>query len=300
MTAPSDHPMDRIEVRPLKFDLSAKTIADCVWSRTSPQFAVFMNAVGIHVPYFERYLIGALRQAKPQIKDERLRRDVSAIIGQEANHASNYEQFSQRLSARYPKLAEIDARSASYFSKHAATDPVRRLIGFTAGYETFTFLAGLIILDNYDKWFADADPEIKAFWIWHQVEEVEHGSVAFDVYQYFYSADEIYRKWMITIAMVRVAMETLRAYVHMARTEGWFRNPLIGTARLSFCFVMLWRFARNAFPAYKKGYHPRLHPLVTSSQNKIQMGWRRFQKAGGDVLAIDEEKMARILSREHP
>jgi len=296
--------MDGIEVRPLKFDLSAKTIADCVWSRTSPQFSVFMNAVGIHVPHFERYLIAALRQAKPQIKDEKLRNDVCAIIGQEANHASNYEQFSRRLSGRYPKLAAIDTRSANYFSKHTQTDSVKRLLGFTAGYETFSFLAGLIILDNYDKWFADADPEIKAFWIWHQVEEVEHGAVAFDVYQYFYSTDEIYRRWMITVAMMRVALETVQAYVHMARTEGWFRNPFIGIARMSFCSVMMWRFARNAFPAYKKGYHPRLHPLVTTSQNEIQMGWRRFQKAGGDVLAIDQEKMLRILSsddaREYP
>ena len=77
---------------------------------------------------------------------------------------------------------------------------MKRKVAFTAGYETFTFLAGLIILKNYDKWMADSHPVMKALWVWHQVEEVEHGSVAHDVYRALYGKHEWYRKYMVLIA----------------------------------------------------------------------------------------------------
>src|SRR5208283_4449300 len=144
-----------------------------------------------------------------------------------------------------------------YFAEHAKSDPLKRLIGFTAGYETFTFLAGMIILDNYERWFADSDPVMKALWVWHQVEEVEHGGVAFDVYKHLYGDDEIYRKWMVVLALTHLAGETVKAYWHMAEVEGWLSNPLKAARYMGFCGAMLLRFAKSAFPVFRKNYHPR-------------------------------------------
>jgi len=41
----------------------------------------------------------------------------------------------------------------------------------------------MIILDRYEELMGDADPDLRALWVWHQVEEVEHGAVAFDFYE---------------------------------------------------------------------------------------------------------------------
>jgi uncharacterized protein len=185
-----------------------------------------------------------------------------------------------------------------YFEKHTQLDSDRRLIGFTAGYETFTFLAGLLLLDEFDDWFGDADPEIAAFWIWHQVEEVEHGSVAFDTYKHLYGEKELYRKWMIVVAMFRLARETVAAYRVMMVAEGWVKNPRLAFARSRFCAWMLLRFARSALPAFSKRYHPRNHPLVTNRQNIVQQGWRRFSASGGDVLSIDRDKVEALIGSE--
>jgi hypothetical protein len=46
------HPMDAFPVRPLDFDIAALRAEDCVWSDSAPEFAVFINALGLHVPYF--------------------------------------------------------------------------------------------------------------------------------------------------------------------------------------------------------------------------------------------------------
>lgn len=291
----TEHPMDSIPVRPLQFDVGSLRSEDVVWSRTCPEFSVFINALGLHVPHFERYLIRAMRKAKEEITDPKLLKEVSAIIGQEAHHAKNFLQFNEAMARRYPKVKAMDEAAMQYFGERANSDSLKQLVGYTAGYETFTFLAGMIILDNYERWFADSHPLMKAIWVWHQVEEVEHGAVAFDVYQKLYGKDELYRKWMVVHALVHIARETIKAYSHMARIEGWLRNPFTAVSKMTFCFVMLLRLLRSALPVFKKGYHPRSHPMVTTRQNPIQIAWRRYFSAGGNVLEIDRNKMAQIM-----
>jgi len=291
----ADHPMDQFPVRPFDFDLDNIEKKNYVWSRSSPEFAVFINALGVHVPYFERYLITTMRKARAEVKDEELLKDISSIIGQEAHHAKNFLHLNRLLAERYPKVKQFDDEARAYFSEHGKTDTLKQLVGFTAGYETFTFLAGLIVLDNFKEWLADSDPVMKALWVWHQVEEVEHGSVAFNVYKHLYGDDEWYRKWMVISALVHIAWETIKAYVHMVRIEGWLRNPFKAIRSMSFCASTLWALFANALPVFRKNYHPRRHPRVTTQQNKVQIAWRRYESKGGDVLAIDRDKMAQIL-----
>lgn len=148
MTALSDHPMDEFPVRPLTFDVDAIETHEAVWSRSSPMFAVFINALGIHVPYFERYPIAAMRRARPHVEDPELARDMTRIIGQEAHHARNFVRLNQLLAQRCPKVARLDEKAKTYFARHAEEDSLKQLVGFTAGCETSTFLAGLITLDD--------------------------------------------------------------------------------------------------------------------------------------------------------
>lgn len=124
---------------------------------------------------------------------------------------------------------------------------------------------------------------------------VEHGAVAFDVYHKLYGDHEWYRKWMILKALLHIAMETTKAYTHMAKVEGWLRNPWSAVSKMGFNFLMLWRLFSSALPVFLKSYHPRKHPLVTHKQNRIQIAWRRYVGGGGNVLDIDREKMAQIL-----
>lgn len=294
-TLSSGHPMDDIPVRPLQFDLKKVEFNDPLWSRTKPEFSLFINSLGVHVPYFERYLVRALSVAKKNIKDEALLRDVSAIIGQEGHHAKNFISVNAWLAERYPEIEYYDKRARKYFSEHAKNDDMKKLLGFTAGYETFTFLGGIIILDKHEEWFKDSDRVMKALWMWHQVEEVEHGAVAFDVYKYFYGEFEWYRKWMVLSALSHIAKETLECYWSMAKVEGWLRNPFVAVKKMTFCILTLARFLKSAMPVFSKNYHPRLHPKVNTIQNPIQIAWRKYEKNGGDVLEINHERMAEIM-----
>ena len=289
------HPMDDFPVRSLDFDVSNVAPEDCAWSKSSPYFSVFINALGLHVPYFERYLIHTMNTVKHDVADRKLRRDMVALAGQEGHHARNFIAFNVLMAKRYPKIEKIDATAKNYFKSAAQKDSVKRKVAFTAGYETFTFLAGLIILKNYDKWMADSHPVMKALWVWHQVEEVEHGSVAHDVYRALYGKHEWYRKYMVLMAGLHIARETVKAYVHMARIEGWLKNPLKAIGAMAFCFKTLGQMAWQTLPVFSKNYNPRNHPLATSKQDPVAIAWRQHDAKGGNVLDIDRDAMAQIM-----
>lgn len=291
----AEHPMDDFPVRPLNFELDKIRFSDPLWSRSCPDFSMFINALGLHVPYFERYLVKAMSAAKKQITDEALQRDVKAIIGQEAHHAKNFIGFNDVMAKRYPKVAALDKHVRESFGRQAREDDPKTLAGFTAGYETFTFITGLAVLDNYDEWMKHSDPVMKAIWVWHQVEEVEHGAVAFDVYKYLFGKHEWFRKWMVLKAGGHIGWETFKAYSHMAAVEYGWKRPFRYLSSMGFLFKTLGSFFIHSFPAFRASYHPKRHPLVTNKQNPVQVAWRHYEHDGGNVLEIDRTKMTEML-----
>ena len=68
----SDHPMDNIADRGLRFDFDALTAGDFVWSQSCPEFSIFINALGIHVPYFEKFLVQTMRTYRDELDDTKL------------------------------------------------------------------------------------------------------------------------------------------------------------------------------------------------------------------------------------
>lgn len=281
------HPMDAILVRPLRFDAQRVGNEDILWSKSSPEFAMFSNALGIHVPWFERFLVAVMRQSRERVDSEKLRADMKAIIGQEANHAHAFEDWNNRLIHRYPQLQGLSDKAKRDFAQMQAHKSDQFKVGFVAGYETFTFLAGLIILDRYHELMGDADPTIRALWVWHQVEEVEHGSVAFDVYQNLYGEKEWYRKAMVMLAALHIISETFKAYHVMIKGEGWYRRPRRMLAAFGFFTSFAIDLFRSSLPVFGRRYHPRVHPRCNQDQNRIAVAWRAWVLAGGDPTRLE-------------
>ena len=291
-----ENPMDNIVVRPLRFDYSEIEAQDPVWSRTHPLFSIYINALGVHIPYFERYLIKAFRSVRKTIDDAALVKDVTAIIGQEAHHGRNFIEYNKFLAKRYPEIELLDQKAKDYFEQSLERDSLKAQIGYIAGYETFTFLGGMIILDGYDKWMKDADPLIRSMWVWHQVEEVEHGAVAFDVYKYFYKDHEWYRKWMVLKSLAHIATESWKSYKVMCKKEGYFSTPFKALRALGFYANISFKLAKKALPVFSRKYHPRQISEVEG--NPIALAWREKYTQGEDVLQISSNDIEKMQS-EH-
>lgn len=290
---PTQHPMDDFPVRQLRFSFDDVANHNPVWSESSPEFAMFINALGVHVPHFERFLVKVMREYRDELDDEALKQDIQRIIGQEAHHAFNFIKWTAHMAKRYPALRSLDEHAKTYFD-HAAGKNKRFKIGFTAGYETFTFLAGIIVLDRYHELMAKADPVIRALWVWHQVEEIEHGAVAFEFYQAFYQEHEWYRKWMVVRAFGHISWETFKAYREMLEVENYYTSLRKAFKGWAFFFRFASDLARTALPVLRRGYHPRNHPICNDQQNRIAIAWRDYYKSGEDAQFLSDDVMARL------
>ena len=290
----SVHPMDQIPVRQLRFNFDEVTGHDPVWSWSHPDFAIFINALGIHIPHFERFLVSVMRAYRDELDDRQLLEDVQAIIGQESHHAFNFLNWTKELGKKYPKIPELDRHAKDYFDEALVTKSKKFKIGFTAGYETFTFLGGMIILNRYKEFMEHADPNLRALWVWHQVEEVEHGSVAFDFYRAFYRDDEWYRRYMVVYAFRHIAVETFKAFREMVKGEDFSFSRKLKAWRFfcSFAFDL----AYAALPVLIGNYHPRNHPICTDEQNAIAVAWRDYYQQGNDARTLTDDDMDQIAA----
>lgn len=290
------HPMDNIPIRKLRFNFDNVEGHDPVWSKSSPEFSIFINALGVHVPHFERFLVSTMREYRDEISDPELLDDLKGIIGQESHHAFNFERWTKEMGKHYVGLLELNEKAKAYFTNASKARSKKFKIGLTAGYETFTFSGGLIILNRYKELMEDADPTIRALWVWHQVEEIEHGSVAFDFNKAFYPDDEVYRRSMIVFAYIHIVWETFCAYALMIKREGFYKSPLRALKAWKFFISFGLDLGLSALPAFSKTYHPRNHPACTTDQNLVALAWQAYELAGNDVQKLDKQDIEAMLA----
>jgi uncharacterized protein len=291
----SEHPMDNIAVRGLRFDFDEVNTDDFVWSQSCPEFSIFINALGIHVPYFEKFLVQTMRTYRDDLDDAELLEDIKRIIGQESHHAFNFKQWNQAMRGRYPKVAALEQESLRYFEELLESKDKQSCVGFTAGYETFTFLGGMIILGRYEELMGRANPTLRALWVWHQVEEVEHGAVAFDFYKAFFPEREGYRRLKVAHAFMHISWQTLKAYAHMLRVEGYYKSLRRTLRGWRFFFSFAFDLARSALPVFARNYHPRMHPICNDSQSEIAVAWRAYIETGGDPIKLHQNNIEQML-----
>ena len=294
----ASHPMDKIPIRDLRFKFKKVENHNPVWSETNPEFSIFMNALGIHIPYFEKFLVKVMREYMPAIEDGNLIKDINNIIGQESQHAFNFLLWTKAMQESYPKLEKLDMDAKSYFNKALERKNKQFKIGFTAGYETFTFLGGMIILKRYKELMEVADPTVRAFWVWHQVEEVEHGSVAFDFFKFFYEKKEWYRRYMVVLTYCHIVKETFKAYSHMIKKEGYYSSLFKTFKAWKFFLSFGFELGYTALPVLKRDYHPRNHPICNDKQSEIAIAWREFYSSGNNTLTLTQDDMDVLLEKK--
>jgi predicted metal-dependent hydrolase len=144
------------------------------------------------LPAGERWFVHVYKQALPLIEDEQLRSDVKGFMGQEAVHSRAHAAVLDHLSANgldaEPFTRRIDWM---FFTLGGDTAfpwvPRKRWllerVAVIAAIEHFTAVLGAWILDSPALDEVGADPTMLDLLRWHGAEEVEHRSVAFDVFR---------------------------------------------------------------------------------------------------------------------
>ncbi len=236
----------------------------------SPLIAHLLTALSATFPAGERFFIDSLRNVRDQVHDDELQKQISAFIGQEAMHSQAHAQFNEALNATDYGLEAFHQRLINS-TNLLRTYSKRRQLGATVAYEHFTAMIAGYLLAHPELW-QGLDDNMQQLWLWHAVEEVEHKNVAFDVYQYVFSAQDAQG----SLAQRRRSMRTAsRAFIlgwaKMTLTLLWqdrqqsFSSPqqakLLLTDATQIALMMM-----RLFPEYIAFYRADFHPSQYSHQ----------------------------------
>ncbi len=212
-----------IRVRKIRFEYPDDLAAH--WNPARPEWSQVVNASSLLMPYLEPFLIDAVREAIPSITDPALREDARAYVGQEAHHFAQHRRLNDLLLARgrgYEGLREHERRLDADYDR-LRRRPLAFRLAYAAGFETMALAIGHLLVSQREYFFADADPSVSSLVLWHFVEELEHKTAAFDVYQHVVGRWP-YRLYGLAWAMGHTLYRTRQAYVALLRADGrWGR-----------------------------------------------------------------------------
>jgi uncharacterized protein len=241
------------------------------WFGGSPLKSNWMNALSTTFPHAERFFIETVKHYQEQITDPVLAEQVKGFIGQEAAHRKEHDRFNELLRKQGYPVSRVERRVEKLFNWVRKNPDPEIKLALTCALEHFTTILCTEVLKS-PVFNEPMKGEYKRLWCWHCLEEIEHKTVAFDVYQ---SIGGSYRKRLIemvhaSVILWLVLITTMMSYQHhdkrLFNLRDWWEMLTWGLIWPG----LLIRLVPNYFRYYKKNYHPsHMH-----DQNLIDT-WRK-------------------------
>jgi len=241
----ASHTEGRLQQRRVQFDWSQTPLH---WLPQQPFTSHFINEINLLLPAGEFWFCKLYNQALPLVKDAKLREDVQGFIRQEAMHARAHdgavaeylgshgietESYMRRVGWLF-EVALADAPFGRKIPRMAQRQWLVFRLGLIAAIEHMTCVLGKYALDNKTWDELGADPVLLDLIRWHGAEEVEHRSVAFDLYKHLGGSYPT-RYYLMTITFPVVFGLWVAGAAHLMR-----QDPLLAGKRPSVLRPWIW------------------------------------------------------------
>jgi predicted metal-dependent hydrolase len=179
--------MAEITVRKIRFTFDGSidfgAMSDEDLGRVLPMLGLSMT-----MPYLEPYLIRTMKVALERIGDESLAEDTRRFSQQEGHHYRNHMRFNDQIrnqfdAAAAEKLRGIETDLERDYRKFTKERSLRFNLGYAEGFEAMTCAIALASAEHR-TFGGDVPMPGGEIWAWHMAEEIEHRTVAFDVYEH--------------------------------------------------------------------------------------------------------------------
>lgn len=198
------------------------------WIPNQPELSAMINGASLTMPFLEPFLVKTMREAISGIDDPTVTTEGQAFNQQEQFHFRTHRRFNAVIKANgYAELVEVeDYMKAAY--KRLNQRSLRTRLAYTAGFESMTLGITKWLIEDRTQLFANADPRVASFILWHMVEETEHKCVAFDVYQARFGRSPIawlFRSLGVFHGSLDVIRFSMRGYKTILRKNGLWNKP---------------------------------------------------------------------------
>lgn len=274
----------QITARKVQFDLRAAMGHRRYWHGNDPVFSHLVNALQATFPEGERFFIDAARDSEKILAGrgtlhEGLSRDLRVFIQQEALHGQQHRQWTEALvNEGYTKMAEFDdqeRRLRLWFDKHV---PASVRLSITAAAEHYTASLAYLMAYVRPELITESDSPFRELLLYHAMEEVEHKSVCYDLYQRL-SGSYILRMFGLVFATFDLAIHIALRQRYLMKADGlWDR------AHRRRAHKLLWGrngLLRGLWPRIRSYVHPSFHPWQTDEREKMEKVFGRLRAEAG-------------------
>ncbi|TDH50284.1 metal-dependent hydrolase [Mycobacterium eburneum] len=190
-------------------------------------FSHFVAGLSGAFPPGEESFIRSVRRFADQVTDPTLKKRVAGFIGQESMHGQQHRRLNEKLiELGYPiqwwdspALAERRQRIEERFEP-------RLHLAMTAAAEHFTAVLAERVLSSDELQAIPGDAEVWNLLNWHALEELEHKSVAFDVYRAMEGSERLRIGVLAMLTAVALPLTVVSMAVSLSRDPVARRQPL--------------------------------------------------------------------------
>ncbi|MGB1221445.1 MAG: metal-dependent hydrolase, partial [Alcanivoracaceae bacterium] len=247
--------------------------------------SVLLTSLSCTFPEGERFFVRSVRHYQKNITNPQLREEVKGFIGQEAHHGNEHEVFNALMQEKGIPTRKVEEFVLNGLKMQAKWLSPKRQLAKTCALEHFTAMLAELLLEN-DDFIEGMDERMKPLWLWHAVEESEHKSVAFDVYQ-----DQVGSYWIRTSEMAITTVEFLGFTIfHYFQLRREMDDPVDWKSVRSGLNWLLGRpgWLRKLGPAYRAYYKRDFHPSKRDSTALRKRGLRKLAKMLGRPELADQ------------
>lgn len=220
-------------------------------------------------PPGEDFFVRSVNHFKHRVENEDLRARVAGFTGQEVIHSREHDRLNEAFRDRG---LDVETPERIVASMIALLDrmPARWRIAVTAMMEHFTAVLGEDLLAERE--FIDrVHPDIVEMWLWHALEELEHKSVTYDVYEMI--GNRRPERRLALVLVVAIALPAVIAsWGYLLVQQGVWRRPRDLRDGIGLLFGRR-GFMRRVFaemPRFvDRGFHPGNHDT-----RELEAHWR--------------------------
>lgn len=259
-----------IEPRNPNFDLNAALATN--WADNDPFTTAVLNAMSISFPSGERNFIDSVRHYEERISDKKLLKEIKGFYKQEGIHSREHRKYNHMLCEQrgydLQALEDVYLKRLEKSKKNPRVTP-RVMLASTVSAEHFTASFGENILEG--RLLENVNGPIAELWQWHSMEELEHKSIAFDVYTQIGGTYTMRTRvmrltmWFYLVDTLKVAFKILR---HDKQLWKW------KTLKSLSSFLLAKKgFIRMHAAAYKAFFSSDFHPWNVDSRALLEQ-WK--------------------------
>ena len=258
------------------------------WNRRRPEFSQLVNSASLAMPYLEPYLIKTMRQARALIDDAALVADLDLYCAQESTHYLKHRKFNDTVRAQRPaEVAALEARLDADYENLGSKRSLRFNLAYAEGFESMALAIGHMLIEDRDHLFGGAEPAVASLILWHFVEEIEHKTVTYDVFEHLYGG-YAWRIFGLIYATVHIMARTRNGYKRLLQADGLWHDLRTRWALQLLLLRIFGKLGPRLLRIMRPGYNPR---QVADPQ--WMHDWAALHDAGVAAVAqLDTRRLA--------